>query len=336
MKKRKSKSNDSSVKKKPNIEAEPITISEAIDFKKLKLDQVIDESALTKYITFKGEYKGQTAVIRLDKIPFDEDSAREAINDANLEAERNLNNDVYSRYKLRPPSNGVGDLKAIVVVPASETVLGKYSREETLLFYESKCFYEKIVEKFIHETVIKNKDYNQWVYNILDGKTEQEHVLFNDPDPVSGFVLLPSLKSSGDEKEIHYLALCHRRDIYSLRDLNANHLPLLQNILTKGHTELNRKFKHIKEGQIRSYIHYHPTFYHFHVHFQHVDPAEYKATDRDNMLIDVIENIEIKSNYYRERTLAFPLSKGTPVWKYIDGKKIIGEIYPRYLGPPSS
>uniref|UniRef100_A0A6G1S865 m7GpppX diphosphatase n=1 Tax=Aceria tosichella TaxID=561515 RepID=A0A6G1S865_9ACAR len=333
MKRVKLESCEGDIKKEPTTDVEP-TVSEEIDFKELKLEKVIDQSALTKYITFKGEYKGQTAVIRLEKTPFDEESARNSLNAPELEAKRNLINDVYSRYNIRPPSNGVADLKAIIVVPANETVLAKYSRNETILFYESPSVYQMIVEKFITETVEKNKDYNQWVYNILEGKTETEHVLYNDPDPKDGFMLLPSLKSSGDDKDIHYIALCHRRDIRSLRDLNASHLPLLDNIHQIGHEALNQKYDYLEEGQIRSYIHYHPTFYHFHVHFEQIDPAEYKSSDRDNLLTDVIENIRIRSDYYQRRMLAFPVSIKSALWKHIDAAGIVGSPYPRFLGPP--
>jgi m7GpppX diphosphatase len=307
-------------------------MTEPIDFAQFQLEEVIDASTVNKSITFKGKYKGETAVVRLEKTPFDEKATRESMNSPELVSERTLINDVYSRYKLTPPANAVNELKTIVVVPANETVLAKYSRTETILFYESPRMYEEIVEKFITKTVTEQKDYNQWVYNILDGKTEQDHVLFNDPHPEKGFMLLPSLKSSGDEKDIHYIALCHRRDIRSLRDLNSSHLPLLKNIYEKGHHAINEKYDHLRlKGQIRSYIHYHPTFYHFHVHFELIDPSEYNTSDRDNLLLTVMENISLVSDYYLRRTLVFPLSTSSPVWEYISSN-VCGSPYPRLLG----
>jgi m7GpppX diphosphatase len=232
---------------------------------------------------------------------------------------------------LTPPANGVSDLKAIVVYPANETVLAKYSRNDTILFYESPKIYTEVVDKYLDETLTKQKDYNQWVYNILEGKSEKDHVLFNDPHPKKGFMLLPSLKSSGDEKEIHYIALVHRRDIRSLRDLDAGHLPMLNNIIQKGHEVLNEKYNQ-HEGQLRSYIHYHPTFYHFHVHFEMIDANEYKSSDRDNLLTTVIDNITIASDYYQKATLVYPLSKASGLWKYISSN-VCGSPYPRLFGP---
>ena len=59
--------------------------------------------------------------------------------------------------------------------------------------------------------------------------------MFEDSDPVTGFVLLPDLKWNQKQMENMYLvAICHARGIKSLRDLSQSHLPLLKNILLKG------------------------------------------------------------------------------------------------------
>ena len=74
--------------------------------------------------------------------------------------------------------------------------------------------------------------FSQWVYNILDKKAEVDKVVFEDPDPQNGFILLPDMKWNGTELESLYLvAIAHKRDIKSLRDLDQSHLPLLKNIL---------------------------------------------------------------------------------------------------------
>ena len=71
--------------------------------------------------------------------------------------------------------------------------------------------------------------------NILDGKAEMDRVVFSDPDPLTGFVLLPDMKwDRSDVQNLYMLALVQRRDLLSLRDLTIDHLPLLKNILTKG------------------------------------------------------------------------------------------------------
>lgn len=40
----------------------------------------------------------------------------------------------------------------------------------------------------------------QWVYNILEKKAEAERIVYEDPDPDVGFVLLPDFK--WDQKQV--------------------------------------------------------------------------------------------------------------------------------------
>ena len=96
------------------------------------------------------------------------------------------------------------------------------------------------------------------MYNILEKEAEVERVVFEDTDPETGFVLLPDLKWDQKQIENMYLvAICHRRGIKSLRDLNSSHLPLLKNILFKGQvgsidSQSDICIKMNKVGQIKS------------------------------------------------------------------------------------
>lgn len=73
------------------------------------------------------------------------------------------------------------------------------------------------------------------MHNILDGTREADRVIYNDPDPLLGFVLLPDLKwDSTDLNSLYLVAIVRQKGIASLRDLSGKHLPLLKNILQKG------------------------------------------------------------------------------------------------------
>lgn len=148
----------------------------------------------------------------------------------------------------------------------------------------------------------------QWVYNILEHKKEKERIFFEDPCKETGFILLPDLK--WDYKcvdSLHMLAIVNRRDLASLRSLNASHLPLLKNIRDKGCAALYSKLG-IGWSDLRIYFHYQPSFYHLHVHFT---VTSYDGADifceRSHLLTTVINNIEIANDYYQRATLPFPL-----------------------------
>ena len=124
-----------------------------------------------------------------------------------------------------------------------------------------------------------------WVFNILEGRTEQEDVIMRH-DPTSahekddGFLLLPDLNwDRSTLTSLHLLALVQRRDIWSLRDLRKKHIPWLRKMrsmilasvvsvyglgTTKGGAQ------GVERDELKLYVHYQPTYYHFHVHVVHV------------------------------------------------------------------
>ena len=124
-----------------------------------------------------------------------------------------------------------------------------------------------------------------WVFNILEGRTEQEDVIMRH-DPTSahekddGFLLLPDLNwDRSTLTSLHLLALVQRRDIWSLRDLRKKHTPWLRkmrsmilasvvNVYGLGTTKGGAQG--VERDELKLYVHYQPTYYHFHVHVVHV------------------------------------------------------------------
>ena len=67
----------------------------------------------------------------------------------------------------------------------------------------------------------------QWVYNIIDGSREKELTIFRN----ELFTLqLDYSYNKGDIETLYLLALPIQTDLKSLRDLTAEHLPLLKSI----------------------------------------------------------------------------------------------------------
>lgn len=123
-----------------------------------------------------------------------------------------------------------------------------------------------------------------------------------------GFVLVPDLKWDGLTKETLYLlAIVRRRGIKSLRDLDGSHLPLLKRVRDEGKKKIFEKYN-VPASQLRVYLHYQPSFYHLHVHFtylRHEAPGIY--AEKSHLLDTVINNIEMKPDYYQQATLPFTI-----------------------------
>ena len=68
----------------------------------------------------------------------------------------------------------------------------------------------------------------------------------------------------------------------------------------------------ISESKLRIYVHYQPSYYHFHVHFTHLQfLAPGSNVERAHLLRDVIENLELYPNYYSQKTLSFVIQEGS-------------------------
>lgn len=71
-------------------------------------------------------------------------------------------------------------------------------------------------------------------------------------------------------------------------------------------------------------MHYQPTYYHFHVHFTHVS-LKHKSfqCERAHNLSEIIQNIEIKSDYYENIKLEFPLVLNSGLYHFIKDQGLI-------------
>ncbi|GLV42624.1 uncharacterized protein CBL_03363 [Carabus blaptoides fortunei] len=164
------------------------------------------------------------------------------------------------------PTAELNGIKTTIIHPATEKHIVKFSAQNVYLVDETIDIYRTITLPYIE----KEQFSLQWLYNILDHTSESERIIFEDPDPDTGFILLPDLKWDGKTLETLYLlALVHPKDIRSLRDLTGNHIPLLKNIFDKGTKAIEDKYG-LNKSQLRIYLHYQPSFYHLHVHFTYL------------------------------------------------------------------
>lgn len=80
--------------------------------------------------------------------------------------------------------------KYSIIYPATETHIRKYAQQKRRMVAETPALYQSVVLPYILGMIGERL---RWVHNILDHKAESERILFEDPDPVNGFILLPDL-----------------------------------------------------------------------------------------------------------------------------------------------
>ncbi|XP_026764908.2 m7GpppX diphosphatase [Galleria mellonella] len=299
---------------------------------KIQLKDFIPEKILrnntnTKTVCVQGKFisKSGVAIVILEKNVFKE----EDLNDKGYFSpetvlETYFQNDIYGNYACFPKSS-INGVKATIIYPASEKHIIKYSQQEVHIVLETPELYEKLTLPFI-----KKEQFNlQWVYNILDGTSEQDRIVHDNKCEKEGFVLLPDLKWDGLTKETLYLlAIVRQRGIKSLRDLNESHLPLLRRVQEEGKKKILEKYN-IRDSQLRIYLHYQPSFYHLHIHFtylRHEAPGIY--AEKSHLLSTVIDNIEMMGNYYQKASLPFTIREMDNIFDVYETNGYVQRIKP--------
>lgn len=271
-----------------------------LSVKKFRVDKILSCFAGSKKVAVLGHYDACEAVIVLEQVAFDRNVEEiQALLDDSVGLTCDFANAEYNYCKLIPKNFKI---KCDIICPATAKHILKFSESECRMIRETPEVYSSVVLPYVESH--ERGDRIAWVHNILDKKKEQDRILFEDPDPVNGFVLLPDSKwelgGGGLQSTLYCLAIVNRRDLLSIRSLTGEHLALLQNILEKGCETIMERFK-VPREKLRIFFHYHPTFYHLHVHFCHLQ-FDNPVPDVQ-MLQTVIENIQLVPNYYQKVSL---------------------------------
>ena len=277
--------------------------------------QVLSVDAKTKTIVLLGDIKGDKAILSAEKSAFDVDDLNAICHPQDIKLD--VVNTVYHKLFVAINSSiNKPAAKYSLIYPATETHIKKHQPQKRRVVAETKALYQSVVGPYIQT---KTGDRLDWVYNILDHKAETDRILFEDKDQRNGFILLPDLKWDGTTlSSLYVLALVHRRDIASLRDLNGSHIAFLQHIRQSCLSFLSTRYG-IARDRCRMYVHYHPSYYHFHVHCTTTDyeAGEGQAIGQAWLLDEIIELLRRDGEVFVEKTMYCTLGESTELYQLL-------------------
>ncbi|EFQ32069.1 scavenger mRNA decapping enzyme [Colletotrichum graminicola M1.001] len=249
---------------------------------RFKLDRVLNQDQAGRRTSLLGTIGAKPALLILERAPFPTDPAYLATAPASLASIANLGaNDVYHWYLASsgapapaavPDPSLLADLKINLIYPCTDAHVKKYSRQGVRLVTETPDIYAEHVRPYMQRK--RDEGRLNWVFNIIEGRTEVEDVIYRTPlgaEGDEGFLLLPDL--NWDRKTLdalHLLGLVERRDIWSLRDLRKKHVPWLRRMKARLLAATVGQYPDVDVDQLKLYVHYQPTYYHFHIHIVHV------------------------------------------------------------------
>ncbi|GAC96189.1 scavenger mRNA decapping enzyme [Pseudozyma hubeiensis SY62] len=173
-------------------------------------------------------------------------------------------NDIYTWLLAHFGSRSVdADVKITLIRGATQAHIDKYSAQRKVMVYETPEMYQQKVLPWI-ESFPPSRI--QWVYNILEHKKEADSILFEDPDPKSGFIVVPDLKwDQNTTSSLYIQAIVHNRELKSIRDLTNEHIGMLDNIKKEASRVALEKYgltgrDDTADGNVRCFLHYHPSY----------------------------------------------------------------------------
>lgn len=160
---------------------------------------------------------------------------------------------------------------------------------------------QKITKESYNDYLIRaskrNSSKDQWIKDIVSGKIHTENIIFQNDN----FVMFPPAKwDTKDMTKFHMLAFVKDFSVRSMRDLDGSHINLLEDILNTGCEQIVKKYD-IKQDKLKIYIHYPPSSWILHVHFNVIeDNSSSSSVEYSNSLYNIIINLKLNSNYYKQ------------------------------------
>lgn len=214
------------------------------------------------------------------------------------------------------------DLKINLIYPCKEQHIKKYSKQGVRFVTETPEIYRDKIRP--HMQAKRDEGRLNWVFNIIEGRKEVEDVIYRTPLGEAGdegFLLTPDL--NWDKKTVqalHLLGLVERRDIWSLRDLKVKHITWLEHMKTKFIEATEKVYPEIERDQLKLYVHYQPTYYHFHIHIVHValEAGATQATGKAIGLESIIEHLKSMGDEQEKGmdtvSLSYTLGEASELW----------------------
>ncbi|KAF1942999.1 scavenger mRNA decapping enzyme [Clathrospora elynae] len=299
---------------------------------KFALTRLLNSDQAGRRISLLGTIDSKPALLLAERAAFDTSPAVLDTFSTSLRNIKNLGaNDIYAWFLANSNPNFTApdgdeqppDFKLNLIYPCTEKHIKKYTAQRLRVVTETPEIYAKYVQPYMQAQ--REKGALNWVVNIIEGRTEQEDVMYREPGN-EGFLLLPDL--NWDRKTmgtLHLLGLVERRDIWSVRDLEKGMVEWVRHMREKMVEATVKLYPEIERDELKLYVHYQPTYYHFHIHIVHVslEAGSTQATGKALGLENIISQLETMADSsssspgMQDASLTYHLGERSELWEKV-------------------
>lgn len=177
---------------------------------------------------------------------------------------------------------------------------------------ETSSIYHKKILPYINKIYKEN---TKWIYKILYENAEKEKIVVRNDK----FIIIKDIMFKCNNIKSFYLLGIPINKLKTIRDLRKKHISLLNNI-KQSMLDYALNFG-LVEDNLYFFFHYHPSFYHLHLHCCIINHKNLSLKYyRIHMLDEVIQNLSKSSYYYRNIDIKFEIPETHQIYKLINSK----------------
>jgi len=191
-----------------------------------------------------------------------------------------MENDVYEKYE----ATAIVDGELIIC----KDVIQLKQRVKKLVQEDYKTYLQTLDKRDIKKDI--------WIYNIIDGISEQEYILYRDDKCI---VFINYFWDGKDIDKLQLLCMPTDKKLRCIRSLDASHVYLIEHMKQVTLQVIREKYG-LEEEYIKMYFHYEPSTYHLHIHFVNTTSNQlHSSVEYSHELNSVIFNLKMNSDYYK-------------------------------------
>jgi diadenosine tetraphosphate (Ap4A) HIT family hydrolase len=193
---------------------------------------------------------------------------------------KTMENDIYEKYEA------IAEISGELIICNDVTKIRDIDKK---IIRES-------YEEYIKTLQQRDPNKDKWIYNIIDGKSEQQLILYKD----ELCIIIPNyIWDSVNIDKLHILCLPTDINLRSIRSLTSEHIKLLEHMKNLTLETIKNKYG-LDECYLKIFFHYEPSTYHLHIHFVNILNYDSRSSvEYSHELNNVIFNLTIYSQYYK-------------------------------------
>ena len=219
------------------------------------------------------------------------------------------NNNYFTFQFQTSPLNSTLEL----IYPASQFHIEKYSAQNYYLVRETPQMYKSITLPAI-EHLLKAKNPNAWIDDIIDGKKEQNSVVLRNDN--KNFIVISDNSNTNDPHLIIFPTKKSWSILRTFRDLcTEEHVAWIKEMAEVAKSLIPSVWLNLSYEQYACYFHYLPTYFYLHIHIRPVNSMFETFTI---LLDDVIQNLQNNPKHYSDvATVNFKLGSSHALFKLL-------------------